>query len=538
MIKGFTVSNFKSFNYDATGLKHSLTMLKGTSRSKADHVLDNNILKIAVLFGSNAAGKSNFIDGMRIVKKIITGNDAIESISDAYCRNYDVNRNRPVTFTFQIEVDMDRFTPSSNTSSDGTYEYHPDQSCTRIPFEYEIELSFRYSDTPRITKETVYDANGEIVISRTSPDNLNDVNVDMDLLYKERTKLVEYRRKLAKETETLSPEHTGTYVDEADLVLNLMRTEKDPLKEEKEWVEKEISEYDSKIATAQKSLSNARNRFSFITPDPSIENLRENCELSGNMTSSQLVSIIKSIYHWFDYTLEIIDPYGFVIPELDTDSFEQLSAIIREFDVNIQSVRWSSVNDEKEKREIIDNLRYRDLERIEECRRISVSSKMECSVIVGDITAIYRFAFWHGEPSIKKLITIHDDGTSHDLMEESDGTCRLIELSSILLEPRTDKVYVVDELDRRLHPVLTRRFMELYLEDTSEGSKKRQLIVTTHETRLLTTELFRIDEIWFIEHDDAGCSNITGALEKGVTFNKHLDRIYLEDKALGGVPRI
>ena len=99
-------------------------------------------------------------------------------------------------------------------------------------------------------------------------------------------------------------------------------------------------------------------------------------------------------------------------------------------------------------------------------------------------------------------------------------------------------MYVVDELDRRLHPVLTRRFIELYLEDITEGSKKRQLIVTTHETRLLTTELFRIDEIWFIEHDDAGCSNITGALEKGVTFNKHLDRIYLEDKALGGVPRI
>lgn len=116
--------------------------------------------------------------------------------------------------------------------------------------------------------------------------------------------------------------------------------------------------------------------------------------------------------------------------------------------------------------------------------------------------------------------------------EESDGTVRLLDLLEILLAGE-GKTYVIDELDRCLHPSLTYKFVESFLQIAAE--KKIQLIVTTHESRLMDFDLLRRDEIWFINKKADGTSDIYSLEEYNARFDQKIDKAYLEGR-YGGVP--
>ena len=60
-------------------------------------------------------------------------------------------------------------------------------------------------------------------------------------------------------------------------------------------------------------------------------------------------------------------------------------------------------------------------------------------------------------------------------------------------------VAYIDELDRSLHPLVTKRLMELFYIRSVERNGKSQVIITTHNTVLLDMELLRKDEVWVIE---------------------------------------
>ena len=120
-----------------------------------------------------------------------------------------------------------------------------------------------------------------------------------------------------------------------------------------------------------------------------------------------------------------------------------------------------------------------------------------------------------------------------DLLEESDGTVRILELLDIILSEEK-KVYIIDELDRCLHPSLTYRFIKTFFEYVANNLDV-QLIVTTHESRLLDFDLLRRDEIWFVDKKPEGNSNIYSLDEYNVRFDKKIDKAYLDGR-YGGVP--
>ena len=94
--------------------------------------------------------------------------------------------------------------------------------------------------------------------------------------------------------------------------------------------------------------------------------------------------------------------------------------------------------------------------------------------------------------------------------------------------------FIIDELDRRMHPLLTLNFVESFYNLYSD---RIQMIITTHETRLVTTDLFRLDEINFVERDEDYNTVVFRAKDVIKDQNKRLDEMYLEDK-LWGVPHI
>ncbi|MEE9369073.1 MAG: ATP-binding protein [Pontiella sp.] len=109
--------------------------------------------------------------------------------------------------------------------------------------------------------------------------------------------------------------------------------------------------------------------------------------------------------------------------------------------------------------------------------------------------------------SLTSLHTKFSDGIPDGVVsmkfeeEESEGTQKFFRLAGPILESlEKGSILVVDELEAKLHPLLTRMIVRLYHSDVS-NPKGAQLIFATHDTNLLEHVKFRRDQIWFAEKD-------------------------------------
>lgn len=119
-----------------------------------------------------------------------------------------------------------------------------------------------------------------------------------------------------------------------------------------------------------------------------------------------------------------------------------------------------------------------------------------------------------------------------NVVEESDGTRRLLNLLPALYHMTSGaSVFFIDEIDRSMHPLLSRTFLEFFLEKC-DGS---QLILTTHEANLLDLDLLRRDEIWFTEKDSSGATHIYPLTEFHDRGGDNLRKHYLQGR-FGAVP--
>ena len=107
------------------------------------------------------------------------------------------------------------------------------------------------------------------------------------------------------------------------------------------------------------------------------------------------------------------------------------------------------------------------------------------------------------------------------------------DLIEILLCDDNDRVYVIDEINRRFHPLLTRKFVEKYLELAEK--RNIQLIVTTHESELMSFDLLRKDEIAFVSKDKNGMSEFFSMEKFDARFDKKVRNAYLHGD-YGAVP--
>lgn len=148
---------------------------------------------------------------------------------------------------------------------------------------------------------------------------------------------------------------------------------------------------------------------------------------------------------------------------------------------------------------------------------------------------IYQVEYQNDDIQFRELQMIHDghDGEmTFSLNEESDGTVRLLDLADILTNP-DNKVFIVDELDRCLHPNLIYHFIEEYLL-RSQG-KNSQLICTTHDAGLMDLNLVRRDELWMINKNRFGDSQIYSLEQYNERFDRVVEKAYLQGR-YGGVP--
>ena len=156
------------------------------------------------------------------------------------------------------------------------------------------------------------------------------------------------------------------------------------------------------------------------------------------------------------------------------------------------------------------------------------------------------FVFTRGEDGIvnaRRLFFVHEDEEGHDfdlpMSLESDGTLRMVNLIPALQMLETEgeeRVLVVDELDRSLHPHVCRGMIEDFLA-TRGPSGRSQLIFSTHNTQLIADKTIRKDEYWIVDKACALGSAVYSFSDfQGLREQSDYLRAYTEGR-MGGIPK-
>lgn len=121
--------------------------------------------------------------------------------------------------------------------------------------------------------------------------------------------------------------------------------------------------------------------------------------------------------------------------------------------------------------------------------------------------------------------------------QESAGTEKFVALTGPFLTAlREGSVLITDELEARLHPLLTKALVGLF--NSSANKRNAQLIFATHDEGLLESQRIRRDQVWFVEKNQIGASCLFSLDEiKGVRKSSKFRKEYLLGQ-FGGVPHV
>ncbi|MEG0671730.1 ATP-binding protein [Clostridium sp.] len=241
--------------------------------------------------------------------------------------------------------------------------------------------------------------------------------------------------------------------------------------------------------TCNKLFTGAENFISMV----------ESKTLFLSITSSAKIAYAKDVMEWF--ILPVID-YGNV-----------------EFERAFESVRHLDIEDAQYQKNLVEFLKAIDI----------------------NIHGIIVEKFSEDEDNSRvKIYTKHlkSDGESFyklPLSEESSGTRKMFALYQILMTSlKFGFPLFVDELDSKLHPLLLRYILTMF-HDENINKKGAQLIYATHDNYTLTKEIFRRDQIWFVEKDKSAVSHLYSLVEYKNEDDKKVrkDASYNKDYLLG-----
>lgn len=394
-----------------------------------------------MVYGANAAGKTNLVDFFRFFKECVSKGIPMES-TGMFCKNREENKERESSFEVQITV-ADKF-----------YAYG-----------FSAILSKR-----KVTAEWLYE------------------------LYQNGTARCMFEREGNK-----SPE-----LDESI------------------------------------TLSNAeKNKFEIYADD-----------FEGNETSLFLTEMnrgkkytvrskllfFKDIYDWIQNHIVVITPNTPLIDleyYYDTNSLKLINELIETFDTGISKVKIEEISlDELSNampKTVFDRVMRHVKNRMVEQENPTFRMTMRSNESFFNIEVE-----GHSEPKVTTIRLNHVKSFfDFGFEEESDGTRRLFDLMDMLLNKREDMLYVVDELERSLHPKLTERFLQLFMQLHDE--ERMQLLFTTHESSIMDQSIFRRDEIWFVERNADNASVIYSLDRFKERYDKVLSKAYLEGR-YGAIP--
>jgi uncharacterized protein len=204
----------------------------------------------------------------------------------------------------------------------------------------------------------------------------------------------------------------------------------------------------------------------------------------------------------------------------NVEAQRKISKFIKELDLSIQDVSVDKIpNTLIENEEILKMFSPEMIERMKNQDTLQVLTKHNVFSSDGDLIG-------------SELVRLLD--------YESEGTQKLFNFATDFLDSlENQRIIIVDELDAKLHPLLTIALIKMFHANIGSGHCS-QLIFTTHDTNLLSSEMFRRDQIWFTEKDKFGATQLYSLYDykrqnKRVRTDEMYEKNYLIGK-YGAIP--
>lgn len=248
------------------------------------------------------------------------------------------------------------------------------------------------------------------------------------------------------------------------------------------------------------------------------------------------LSVYHRIYNWFAKDLNVLLPdmpltkFAYYY---DKSTLSNIKKIVRSFDTGIEDIEIKNMSEEQLQNKIGISL-YKDV--INELKKKVQKQGQELNFSMRSKKEFFNITMNDNyDLEIKTLCFKHGKSMlDFESCEESDGTRRIFDFLDILLNKNQNSVYVIDEMERSLHPNLFNRFIELLNEYQKQSNI--QVIFTTHESSIMKQDLLRRDQIWFIERNINNDSRIYSLDTFNERFDKKISKAYLEGR-YGAIPQ-
>ena len=196
---------------------------------------------------------------------------------------------------------------------------------------------------------------------------------------------------------------------------------------------------------------------------------------AATLNSAQL----RPLYDWFTTCLHVIGIGGwnpaYSALRVQGDRKAAVVGFLQAADLAVSDLRVveREITEEMASNEVPSEVR-------EEAKHVSVGKK------VADIHLVHRDRA--GQP------------VEMELEEESDGTQKVLALAGPWADAlEQGHVVVVDDLPDNLHPMLVRHLVERFHDAALDSNA--QLVFSSHDTSILSQDVFRRDQIWFCERN-------------------------------------
>ncbi|MDE4907751.1 ATP-binding protein [Methanogenium marinum] len=230
------------------------------------------------------------------------------------------------------------------------------------------------------------------------------------------------------------------------------------------------------------------------------------------------------VFEWFNINLnyfgrisEIEDTYTIEYMNKSVENKEKVLTILKYADFDISDVSGNVIK--MDKSEIPDNI-------VQLIEKQTGKPLSEGKIVRTELKSVHK----------------RDDGTNiiKEFEEfESAGTNVFFNMLGIILDALENhqRILVIDEFDTRLHPDLIMYLLKIF-HDENNNIANSQLIVTTHNTRILASDFFRREQIWFTEKNKKNKNtNLYSLFDYEDRVDKSIEKGYFTGR-YGGLPDI
>lgn len=231
--------------------------------------------------------------------------------------------------------------------------------------------------------------------------------------------------------------------------------------------------------------------------------------------------LTKDAYMWFS---NMVDTY-------DSQNLEEL--MYKEFEKNDDSLNKFMLNLLQKVDINITNFNYE-------------KNKQDANQMLMDIEDFINLRFKDSgilkQPKIMTSHQVIENGKKQEYelnyFDESNGTKRLFTYGPVLKNAlENGKTIIIDEIDNALHPAMTKSLIEMF-QNPNINKKSAQLIFNTHEISLLDLNLFRRDQIYFVEKDNkTGVSDLCSLDDFSPRKSENIQKGYLQGR-YGAMPAV